>query len=384
MTFKAYKYRFYPTNEQEENLVHTFGCVRYVYNRSLRYRTDEYYQHQNSVGYNQNIVLLPIWKQEPETQWLNDVSSVPLQYAVRNLQTAFKNFFAGTGGYPTFKSKHGNQSATYTNNAFQWDAETETLKLAKQSTPLDIRWSRKLPGNPTTITVSKTPSGKYFISFLVDVQIDKLPVVPNVIGIDVGLKDLIVTSEGKKVPNPKNTKKHAKRLAKYQRRLCKKQKGSKNRIKARLKVAKVHEDISNCRKDFTHKLTTKLVKENQIICLETLSVKNMLKHPTLAKSIQDANWGEIGRQLEYKAGWYGRTIVKIDKWYPSSKRCNCCGYTLGSLALDVREWECPECHVLHDRDVNAAKNIRAAGLAVIACGELVKPKTGKLVEGTIQ
>ena len=369
MTYKAFKYRFYPTQEQEQNLVHTFGCVRYVYNRSLRYRTDQYYQHQNSIGYNQNIVLLPQWKKDPETQWLNDVSSVPLQYTVRNLQTEFKNFFQCKAKYPQFKSKHSNQSATYASNAFQYDAKTKTLKLAKHSEVLNIVWSRDFEGTPSTVTVSKTPSGKFYISVLVDVVTQQLPKTDKVIGIDVGIKHIVVTSDGVKVGNPKNTAKHAKRLAKYQRRMCKKQKGSKNHVKAKLKVAKVYEDICNRRKDFTHKLTTKLIKENQTICLETLLVKNMVKNPKLAKSISDANWGEFVRQLEYKAGWYGRTIVKIDKWYPSSKRCNCCGYILKELTLDIREWECPECHVVHDRDVNAALNIRAAGLAVIACGE---------------
>jgi putative transposase len=209
-------------------------------------------------------------------------------------------------------------------------------------------------------------------------------VVNSVVGIDVGIKDVVVTSEGMASGNPRNTAKHAARLAKYQKRLARKQKGSNNRRKAKLKVARVHAKIADRRRDFTHNLTTTLIRENQVICVENLAVKNMVKNPTLAKSINDANWGELVRQLEYKAGWYGRTVVAIDRWFPSSKRCSCCGYTIDKLDLATRQWACPECNTLHDRDVNAARNIKAAGLAVLACGETVNPVVAKAAIGSTQ
>lgn len=375
MTCRAYRYRFYPTPEQEKNLNQTFGCVRYVYNRSLRYRQDAWYERQENISYLQNSALLTTWKKEPECVWLNKVSSVPLQQCLRHLQTGYKNFFQGRAKYPNFKKKDGHQSAEYTTSAFKWDGES--LKLAKQAEPLDIRWSRRFEGKPTTITVSRVPSGRYFVSFLVEEDRALLPVVNAVIGIDVGIKDVVVDSNGVASGNPRYTAKYAAKLAKYQKRLAKKQQGSKNRRKAKLKVARVHAKIADCRMDFTHKLTTTLINENQVICVENLAVKNMVKNPTLAKSISDANWGELVRQLEYKAGWYGRTVVSIDRWFPSSKRCSSCGYTLDKLDLVTRQWACPECNTLHDRDVNAARNIKAAGLAVFACGETVNPVSAK-------
>jgi len=380
MTYRAYRYRFYPTPEQERNLNQTFGCVRYVYNRSLRYRQDSWYERQENISYLQNSALLTAWKKEPECAWLNDVSSVPLQQTLRHLQTGYKNFFQGRAKYPNFKKKDGYQSAEYTTSAFKW--EGETLKLAKQSEPLAIRWSRRFEGKPTTVIVSRVPSGKYFVSFLVEESVALLPVVNSIVGIDVGVKDVVVTSDGETSGNPRYTAKYAAKLEKYQKRLAKKQKGSKNRLKAKKKVARIHEKIANCRKDFTHKLTTTLINENQVICVENLAVKNMVKNPALAKSISDANWGELVRQLEYKAGWYGRTVVAIDRWFPSSKRCSSCGYTLDKMDLSIRQWTCPECKTTHNRDINAACNIKAAGLAVLACGETVNPVSTKVDIGS--
>ncbi len=362
MTYKAYRYRIYPTPEQEENLAKTFGCVRYVYNRSLKYRQDAWYGRQENVSYFQNSALLTAWKKEPECAWLNDVSSVPLQQVLRHLQTGFKNFFQGQTKYPNFKKKNNQQSATYVSSAFKWDGES--LKLAKQSEPLNIRWSRKFDGNPSTVTVTKVPSGKYFVSLLVDEKIQALPVVNSTIGIDVGIKDVVVTSDGWKSGNPQYTNKYAIKLARLQRRLSKNQKGSLNKAKAIKKVARIHEKIRDCRRDFTHKMTTALINENQVISVENLAVKNMVKNPKLAKSISNANWGELVGQLEYKAEWYGRKVIAIDRFFPSSKRCSCCGYTLSHLDLSVRKWICPSCKKIHDRDINAACNIKAAGLAM--------------------
>ncbi len=368
-TKRAYQYRFYPDQQQEKLLAQTFGCVRFVFNSILRYRTDAYDQTQEKIGYTAANARLTAIKKLPEFAFLNDVSSVPLQQCLRNQQTAFKNFFAGRAKYPTFKSKKHRQSAEFTYRAFTF--KNGALKLAKCDKPLAIQWSRQLPSDPTTITVSKDHAGRYFVSCLCEFEPTLLPVTDKKVGIDVGIKDLFVTSDGFKSGNPRHTAQHAAKLAKYQRRLAKKKLGSKNRLKAKRKVARVHAKIADCRSDNLHKLSHKLINENQVVCAENLAVKNMIKNPKLAKHIADASWGEFTRQLEYKSAWAGRTYVEIDRFFPSSKRCSCCGFVSESMPLDVRSWKCPECGSIHDRDVNAAVNILAAGLAVLAFGENV-------------
>jgi putative transposase len=372
---RAYRFRFYPTPEQAIVLARTFGCARFVYNWALRVRTDAYYQRQERVSYADTSAALTALKREPQTAWLNEVSSVPTQQALRHLDRAFRNFFEGRAEYPTFHTKRGRQTAEYTTSAFRWDAEARTLTLAKLETPLAIRWSRLLPdgARPGTVTVSRDTAGRYFVSILIEEEIALLPPVAPVVGIDLGLHAVMVLDSGEKVGNPKFFQAAEKRLATAQRRHAKKQRGSRNRDKARRKVARIHARIADRRSDFLHKLSTRLIRENQTICVESLRVKAMVKHPTLAKAIHDVGWGEFVRQLEYKAQWYGRALVKIDKWYPSSKRCCACGHVLGSLSLDIRLWTCPECGSVHDRDVNAAKNVLAAGLAVSAYGEVVRP-----------
>ena len=303
------------------------------------------------------------------------MSSVPTQQALRHLDKAFRNFFEGRAKYPTFHKKHSVQSAEYTTSAFRWNAEAHTLTLAKMATPLHIHWSRPLPNGamPTTITISRDTAGRYFVSILLEDEIAPLPPSTTQVGIDLGLHDVVVLDSGEKVGNPRFFAQDEKRLAKAQRRLAKKKLGSKNRDKARRKVACVHAKIADRRTDFLHQLSTRIIRENQTICVESLHVKAMVKHPTLAKAIHDVGWGAFVRMLEYKSTWYGRTLVRIDKWYPSSKRCAACGHVLNSLPLDTRHWTCPECGSAHDRDVNAAQNILAAGLAVSACGEAVRP-----------
>ncbi|PXX95966.1 RNA-guided endonuclease InsQ/TnpB family protein [Halomonas sp. LBP4] len=369
MTKRAYKCRFYPTPEQEQLLARTFGCVRFVYNAVLRYRTDAFYERREKIGYVEANAELSRLKKGAETAFLNEVSSVPLQQCLRHQQTAFKNFFEGRARYPNFKSKRHRQSAEFTRSAFKY--RDGQLFLAKSKEPLAIRWSRELPSDPTTVTVSKDSAGRYFVSCLCEFDPETLPVTPKMVGIDLGLKDLFVTSNGHRIGNPRHTAKYATRLVKAQRRLSKKKLGSKNRAKARQKVARLHAKISDCRMDNLHKLSRQIVNENQVICVESLKVKNMLRNPTLAKSISDAGWGEFVRQLEYKAEWAGRRLSAIDQWYPSSKRCSGCGHVVDALPLQVREWECPECAESHDRDINAAVNIKAAGLAVLALGENV-------------
>jgi putative transposase len=380
MTQKAFKYRFYPTPEQKTLLRQTMGCTRLVYNRALAARTEAWYERQERVGYEESSKMLTQWKKSEALQFLNEVSSVPLQQGLRHLQTAFSNFFAGRAKYPNFKKKHNGGSAEFTKSAFKWK-ECQVF-LAKCSEPLAIRWSRQIPKGlePSTITVKLSPSGRWTVSLLVDVEIEPLSKSPNQIGIDLGITSLVALSTGEHIANPKGFQAKRAKLRKAQKALSRKQKGSNNRYKARLKVAKVYAAISDARNDFLHKLTTRLVRENQTIAVEDLAVKNMIKNRLLSLSISDASWGELVRQLEYKCAWYGRTFVKIDRWFPSSKRCGHCGHIVEKLPLHIREWDCPKCGTHHDRDVNAAKNILAAGLAVNVCGATVRPEQSKSVK----
>jgi putative transposase len=381
---RAYKYRFYPGDEQKRILAHTFGCCRYVYNWALRQRNDAYYQHGERLYYEGTAQRLVLLKKQEETGWLNEVSSVPLQQALRHLDKAFRNFFEGRADYPTFKKKRHQQSATYASNAFTWNGHA--LTLAKMDASLSIVWHRPLPDGckPSSVTITKDEAERYFVSILVEEDIKPLEVTPKTVGLDLGLKSMVITSDGHTYGNPKFFAKDEKKLAKAQRRHAKKQKGSQNRAKARLHVARIHKKIADRRRDYQHQLSTRIIRENQVVCFESLQVKNMVKNHCLAKAISDVGWSELIRQLEYKASWYERTLVKIDKWYPSSKRCFDCGHILDILTLDIRHWVCPECGVLHDRDVNAANNIRAAGLAVLACGEAVRPGAVKTKPGKLQ
>lgn len=370
---RAYRFRFIPTPEQKVILARTFGCARFAYNHMLRLRTDAWMLRQERVGYHETSAALTALKKTPEHAWLNEVSSVPVQQALRHLQAAFTNFFAKRAQYPKFKRKDGPQSAEYTTSAFKWDGES--LKLAKMDAPLAIRWSRTIPkaAKVTTVTVSVDASGRYFVSLLCDDAVAEKPAVHGKVGIDLGLTHFAILSTGEKVAAPNTFRKNEAKLAKLQRRLAKKTKGSARRAKAKLKVARLHAKIADSRRDFLHKLSTRLINENQVIAVESLSVSNMQKNRCLSKSISDASWSEFVRQLEYKAHWYGRTLVGIDRWYPSSKRCSDCGHTVSKMPLNVREWTCPECGTIHDRDVNAARNVLAAGLAVSARGEAVSP-----------
>ena len=370
---RAYKFRFYPTPEQELNLAKTFGCARFAYNYMLRLRTDAWMQRQERIGYHETSAALTALKKQPEYAWLNEVSSVPVQQSLRHLQSAFANFFAKRASYPQFKRKNGHQSAEYTTSAFKWDGST--LRIAKMDAALNIRFSRTIPkaAKVTTVTVSKDCSGRYFVSMLCTDEIQAKAPVSAKVGIDLGLSHFAILSTGEKIAAPNTFRKNEEKLAKLQRKLAKKTKGSANRKKAKLKVAKLHAKIADSRKDFLHKLSTRLVNENQVIAIETLAVSNMQKNHNLAKSIADASWSEFVRQLEYKSLWYGRELVGIDRWYPSSKRCSDCGHTVKKMPLSVREWTCQECGTIHDRDINAARNVLAAGLAVSALGESVNP-----------
>ncbi|WP_095757734.1 RNA-guided endonuclease InsQ/TnpB family protein [Streptomyces xinghaiensis] len=380
---RAFKYRFYPTGKQAAELSRTFGCVRLVYNKALEERTRAWYGEQRRVSYVQSSAALTEWKKTEELAFLTEVSSVPLQQALRHLQTAFGNFFARRAKYPRYKSKKKSRaSAEYTRSGFKW--RDGQLFLAKMAEPLAIRWSRPLPAGsvPTTVTVSKDAAGRWFVSLLCEDTIEPLPATSSAVGIDAGLTSLVTLSTGEKVTNPKHERKDRVRLAKAQRELSRKAKGSNNREKARRKVARVHARITDRRRDFLHKLTTRLVRENQTVVIEDLTVRNLVKNHSLARAISDAAWTDMRTMLEYKAAWYGRELVVVDRWFPSSKLCGACGTIAEKMPLNVREWTC-DCGTTHDRDVNAARNLKAAGLAVSACGGGVRPgrensRTGQL------
>ncbi|GAA2297377.1 RNA-guided endonuclease TnpB family protein [Actinomadura luteofluorescens] len=302
------------------------------------------------------------------------MSCVPLQQVLRHLQTAFGNFFAKRAAYPRFKSrKRSRASAEYTRSAFTW--REGRLTLAKMTDPLDIRWSRPLPqgAEPTTVTVSRDSAGRWFVSILCQDSLSAAPATDAAVGIDAGITSLMTLSTGEKIANPRHERRDRARLAKAQRELSRKAPRSANRDKARRKVARVHARIADRRRDFLHKLSTRLVRENQTVVIEDLTVANLLKNRRVARAISDAAWRELRTMLEYKCAWYGRELVVVDRWFPSSKLCGGCGTVRAKLPLDVREWTCG-CGAVHDRDVNAARNILAAGLAVSACGDGVRPQ----------
>ncbi|MFF6782739.1 RNA-guided endonuclease TnpB family protein [Streptomyces sp. NPDC012510] len=372
---RAFKYRFYPTDAQAAELSRTFGCVRKVYNLALAARTQAW-TRQERVNYNQTSAMLTAWKKTEELAYLNEVSSVPLQQALRHLQSAFTGFFGKRAKYPRFKSrKKSRKSAEYTTSAFRF--RDGRLTLAKMAEPLDIVWSRPLPegASPSTVTVSQDTAGRWFVSLLVeDPSVQPLPATSAAVGVDVGLDHLLTLSTGEKVANPRHERRDRARLAKAQRQLARKAKGDgANRAKARREVAKVYARIADRRRDLLHKLTTRLVRENQTIVIEDLAVGNMVKNGSLARAISDAAWAEFRSMLEYKAQWYGREVIAVDRWFPSSKLCSTCGSLQDKMPLNVREWAC-DCGTTHDRDVNTAKNILAVGLTASVCGAGVRPQ----------
>ncbi|MFC9836168.1 RNA-guided endonuclease InsQ/TnpB family protein [Rhodococcus sp. NPDC127530] len=370
---RAFKYRFYPTAVQADQLARTFGCTRYVYNRALAERSRAWSQEQRRVTYADTSKMLTGWKRDAETEWLSEPSKGPLQESLRQLQGAFEKFWRKQACHPKFKKKgHSKDSATYYSNCFTYRGGQ--LRLAKQAEPLDIRWSRPLPEGavPSQVTVSRNSRGQYHISILVEETISELESVGRVVGLDAGITSLYTLSTGEKITNPRHERTDRERLAKAQRELAKKEKGSRNRAKARLKVAKIYGRIADRRRDHLHKLSTRLVRENQVIAIEDLSVRNMVKNRSLSRAISDASWSEFRSMLEYKADWYGRRVVAIDRFYPSSKTCSVCGAIASKMPLNLRVWTC-RCGAVHDRDVNAAKNILAVGLTVAACGDGERP-----------
>ena len=373
---RAYRFRCYPTPAQAENLVQTFGCVRLVYNRALDARTKAWYRRSERLNYVQTSALLTKWKRRKDLEFLNEVSSVPLQQALRHLQAGYANFWEGRAAYPCFKKKRSTGAAEYTKSAFTWRGGE--LKLAKHSEALKVKWSRQLPpgAEPSTVTVRRDSASRWFVSILVEEDIPTLPKQTEAIGVDAGLSSLLTLSTGEKITNPRHERKDRGRVKRRQRELARKQPGSKNFQKARLKLARAHARIADRRLDAMHKLTTRLVRENQVICVEDLSMRGMMSNHALARAIADASWATFRRQLEYKCEWYGRNLIAVDRFLPSSKVCSVCGSTRVVMPLGERVFRCPDivCGHVEDRDVNAATNILAAGLAVAACGDGVRPK----------
>jgi putative transposase len=392
--YQAYKFRLYPTAEQQQYFAGAFGCSRWFWNYSLNMSQETYKATGKGLSRGAIQGLLPQLK--IEYPWLKKGAySQSLQVAALNLSVAYQNFFEKKAGFPSFKSKHGRQSVSYPQN----------VKIGEKSIKLPIigevncKVHRTFDGTVKTVTVSKNPDGKYFASILVDdgIPVNAATADGKAIGLDVGLIDFCVTSDGSKYKNPRHLKKHSKNLKRKQQKLSRKQRGasvgepdhegatrhsgSNTRNKARRLVAKVHSKIKRVREDFLHKLSRKIVDENQVIAVEDLNVKGMVRNHCLAKSISDAGWGMFGTMLKYKAAKDGKTYIEVERFFPSSKTCNSCLHKVSEMPLDVRHWDCPKCKSRNDRDVNAAKNIRDEALRFLALGTSAAASGGSVSRG---
>jgi putative transposase len=353
----------------------TFGCVRVVWNRTLDVRRARWRLERTGTSYAETDRALTTMKRDPGLAFLNEVSSVPLQQALRHQHQAFTAFFGKRARYPRFKSRRSRQSAHYTRSAFTMRGGE--LRLAKTAAPLRFVWSWPEVDlatlAPAMVIVAREPDGRWYVTFAIDTDAPALlEMAQHAVGVDLGVTHFAVTSDGEKIANARHLERKAKNLARYQRRLARCQKGSRNRAKAAAKVARAHRKARNTRRDFLHRTSTRLVRSADVIVIEDLAVKNMVRNRRLARAISDCGWGEFRRQLEYKCQRYGRELIVIDRWYPSSKTCSACGYLLTGLDLGTRRWTCPSCGARHDRDINAAKNILAAGRAASACGAGVR------------
>jgi len=370
---RGYRYRIYPTQEQKILLGKHFGCTRYIHNHFLSGRIAKYKFDGTSSSYFADCLSLTELKKEKS--WLKETNSQSLQFAVKSVDESYKNFFKGQAGYPKFKSRKKKQSFTVPQNVSLKDGK---LSIPKFKEGIKIKLHREISGKIGKCIITKTPSGKYFASILCEELYQPIPKIGQQVGLDLGIKDLIITSDGIKYKNPKHTKQHEIKLAKAQQHLSRKQKQSNGYENQRLKVAKVHEKITNSRKDNLHKVSHQLINEYDFISIEDLNVKGMVKNRKLSKSISDVSWSSFVRMLEYKANWNDKQVVKIDRFYPSSKTCSDCGLVKPKLTLYEREWACQGCGVIHDRDLNASKNILKEGLKIVS----LHPSSAGTVEYT--
>lgn len=388
--FKSYKYRLYPTKEQEIFLSKHFGSVRFVYNYFLNQRKEQYQQTGKSDNYYKQAKSLTELKKQEEYSWLKEINSQTLQSALSNLDSAYVNFFSGKGQFPRFKKKKQKNSFCVPQST-KIDGNRIIIPKLKKLGGIKFVEHRPLQGKILYATFSITPTNKYYVSITVEQDYNSKNATKNEIGIDFGIKDLLITSKGQKYGNAKYTQEYSKQLKKAQQHLSRKQKGSNRYEKQRLKVALIHEKIHNARVDNLHKISHKLIMNNDVIYIESLNIKGMLQNHKLAKSILDCSWYEFTRQLEYKGNWDDCYIYKINMFYPSSKTCSDCGYIKDKMPLNIRQWTCPKCGTTHDRDINAAKNILlegkreligklpSAGTADYTNGENVRLKTKKLL-----
>ena len=364
---RTFRFRLYPNREQTELLSRHFGCSRFVYNYFLNQRKEQYKFTGKSDNYYAQAKALTTLKKQEETAWLKEVNAQTLQFAIRSLEAAYNNFFKKRTKFPKFKSKHSKDSFTVPQFASITD---NRLFIPKFTEGIKCRVHREIKGKIGKVTITKTPSGKYFVSvFTEEDYINPLEKTGKSVGVDMGLKDLLVTSEGETFKNNRYTRRYEIKLAKAQRHLSRKKKGSRGFENQKLKVARLHEKISNSRVDYLHKCSISLVRRYDTICIEDLNVKGMTKNHHLSKSITDVSWGKFISMLTYKAEWNGKKVVKVDRYFPSSQTCHVCGHINKQIKdLSVREWECPNCHTRHDRDVNAAINILRIGLNNISAG----------------
>ena len=357
---KTYKFRIYPNAEQEQNLARHFGHSRFVYNYFLNQRKEQYLEDKKSDNYYAQAASLTKLKKEEDTKWLKEVNSQTLQFALKSLDSAYTNFFRGNAKFPRFKSRRNKNSFTVPQSGKIVDGK---LNIPKFKNGIKIKLHREVLGTIGKMSITRTPSGKYFVSIFTEQEIEQLPINNKSIGCDLGIKDFVITSDNKKFKNNRYTKKYARKLKEAQQHLSRKQKGSNGFEKQKLKVAKIHERIANSRLDTLHKVSCELVKNNGLIAIEDLNVKGMIKNRKLSKHIADASWGNFVNLLQYKCDWYGRELVKINRFYPSSKTCNECGWINQDLNLSIREWTCKNGHKL-DRDHNASLNILKEGLKI--------------------
>ncbi|MFG2523777.1 RNA-guided endonuclease InsQ/TnpB family protein [Streptomyces sp. NPDC048527] len=398
---RVYRFRFYPTAAQAEQLEKTFGACRWVYNEGLALRSGAWERYRVNVGFAETCRVLTGWRQATGTAWLQEVSSTVLQQSLRHLDQAYTRFFKGTSKYPKRKKKRTSKNtATYVRTRFRWVEDPERpgtgrVTLAKQAQPLDVRWSRGLPAGvlPVRLSVTRDRAGRYFLAVLVEERITVLPAAllpgshePKAVGLDLGLASLVTLNDGTKVDHPRLLKRYAGRMARLQRELHRKVRGSQNRDKVRRRIARLYALIGDVRRDMLDQFTTRLVRENQVLVVEDLSIASLLRpargkgrrrKASLNRAIRDAAWGELLRQLHYKCEWYGRTLVIVDRFFPSTRRCSACHAKGPKLDVSVREWTCAGCGTTHDRDVNAAVNLRDEGMRLYRLATSALPPDGR-------